>query len=337
MYAFGLLADAVMDKIDQGERAHMPGYGTETALPLLGADRQLVQAPAETNAAFITRLKGFLQTWQHAGNATSLLQQVRNYLTPYLPLMRLVSDSGVWDYYDLDQVADVPPTHAQIISWDWGADWTAIVGLPQWWRFWCLFFPGLSIAGGSVTGATNASPIHITTASAHGLSTDDEVCITGVAGNLSANGYWVVTVVDTTHFELNSSSGSGAYTSGGTAYLVPADAVEDSNGSVLGPAPFVWGQPGVTWGGNPNVSWGLNVPPSFFQPLRQLADTWKAAHAWLRYFVISFDTNWGTPWAGSQPAGGAGGPGTWGTCETNVDGVMVPSRNPNVRCVAGVA
>lgn len=74
--------------------------------------------------------------------------------------------------------------------------------------------PGVSNL--AITGATNATPIHITTVSAHGLSTSNFAEISGVLGNTAANGQWVITVVDTTHFTLNGSVGNGAYTGGGT-------------------------------------------------------------------------------------------------------------------------
>lgn len=68
---------------------------------------------------------------------------------------------------------------------------------------------------GSITGATNASPIVITSAS-HGLTTGDRVTITGVGGNTAANGTWIITRLDANTFSLNGSTGNGSYTSGGT-------------------------------------------------------------------------------------------------------------------------
>jgi hypothetical protein len=41
--------------------------------------------------------------------------------------------------------------------------------------------------GGTVSGATNATPIVITTAAAHGLIDGDQVQATGVGGNPNAN------------------------------------------------------------------------------------------------------------------------------------------------------
>ncbi len=67
---------------------------------------------------------------------------------------------------------------------------------------------------GTITNATNASPI-VVTHNNHGLATGDVVIITGVEGNVSANGRWVVTVADSNSFSLDGSSGGGDYTTGG--------------------------------------------------------------------------------------------------------------------------
>lgn len=68
---------------------------------------------------------------------------------------------------------------------------------------------------GSITLATNATPIVITS-TAHGLTNGARVTVSGVGGNTAANGTWTVANVATDTFELASSAGNGAYTSGGT-------------------------------------------------------------------------------------------------------------------------
>ena len=68
---------------------------------------------------------------------------------------------------------------------------------------------------GTITGATNATPIVITDV-AHGLKTGNIVTITGVGGNPAANGTFTVTYVTDDTYSLDSSVGNGAYTSGGT-------------------------------------------------------------------------------------------------------------------------
>jgi uncharacterized protein (UPF0264 family) len=67
----------------------------------------------------------------------------------------------------------------------------------------------------NVTGATAASPIVVRTGQNHGLSTNDIVQVAGVVGNTGANGSWVITVVDGTHFSLNNSVGNAAFVAGG--------------------------------------------------------------------------------------------------------------------------
>lgn len=68
----------------------------------------------------------------------------------------------------------------------------------------------------NVSNATNTSPIQITTASSNSLITGQTVVISGVGGNIAANGTFVVTVIDSTNFTLNGSTGNGTYTTGGS-------------------------------------------------------------------------------------------------------------------------
>jgi hypothetical protein len=68
---------------------------------------------------------------------------------------------------------------------------------------------------GTITGATNQSPIVITSAN-HQLTTGARVTITGVVGNEAANGTFVVTTASASTFSLNGSAGDGPYDSGGT-------------------------------------------------------------------------------------------------------------------------
>jgi len=69
---------------------------------------------------------------------------------------------------------------------------------------------------GSVTAASNATPIEITSNVSHGLTTGDAVVVASVGGNTAANGYWFIRVTADAKFVLIGSVGNGAYTSGGT-------------------------------------------------------------------------------------------------------------------------
>lgn len=77
----------------------------------------------------------------------------------------------------------------------------------------------------TVTAASNASPIVLTTAVAHGLSTGATVTVAGVTGNTAANGSWTITSVSSTTFSLLGSTGNGSYVSGGTATVNTATAL----------------------------------------------------------------------------------------------------------------
>ena len=70
-------------------------------------------------------------------------------------------------------------------------------------------------AGGDISGATNASPIVITS-STQSPATGTSVRISGVKGNSAANGTWTIKAGDTPNtFSLNGSVGNCEYTSGG--------------------------------------------------------------------------------------------------------------------------
>lgn len=90
----------------------------------------------------------------------------------------------------------------------------------------------------AVDGATNATPIEVTTSDPHGLTSGDEVMLSGVGGNADANNdpvnpRWAVTVTSTTSFTLQHPvtgadvAGSGTYTSGGFVVKLSRDAVYD--------------------------------------------------------------------------------------------------------------
>jgi hypothetical protein len=67
----------------------------------------------------------------------------------------------------------------------------------------------------NITGATNATPIVVSTSVAHGYSTGDVVFIVNVGGNTATNGVWKINVTSSTQFSLDDSSGNGTFTSGG--------------------------------------------------------------------------------------------------------------------------
>lgn len=67
----------------------------------------------------------------------------------------------------------------------------------------------------NISGVSTANPGVVTTSAAHGLTTGQTVVIASVGGATQANGTWVVTVIDATHFSIPVNV-TGTYTSGGT-------------------------------------------------------------------------------------------------------------------------
>jgi hypothetical protein len=68
-----------------------------------------------------------------------------------------------------------------------------------------------------ITNAVNngSGLIRITTSTVHGRTTGNKVFISAVTGATQANGLWTVTVVNTTQVDLQGSTFSSAYISGG--------------------------------------------------------------------------------------------------------------------------
>lgn len=70
----------------------------------------------------------------------------------------------------------------------------------------------------TITGATNATPIVITTSANHTYSDGDKITVEDVDGNTAANGTWSIDVQSGTTFALVGSAGNGAYTGNGDCY-----------------------------------------------------------------------------------------------------------------------
>ena len=92
----------------------------------------------------------------------------------------------------------------------------------------------------TISGATNATPIVITTSS-QSWAAGDVVVVGGVVGNLAANGTWVLGTTNSTTAQLltkldsSNSTGSGAYSSGGWAINLSKGAtLSDVSGNTIG-------------------------------------------------------------------------------------------------------
>lgn len=76
----------------------------------------------------------------------------------------------------------------------------------------------------TVNGAVSSSGlIKLAFSSSHGLQSGQDLFVYNVGGTTEANGFWVVTVVDSTHVTLNGSTFSNAFSSNGSAVKGPAE------------------------------------------------------------------------------------------------------------------
>ncbi len=66
------------------------------------------------------------------------------------------------------------------------------------------------------TMVSSGGLVKVGTTAAHGFESGDIIQLSGTVGTVEANGQWIVTVVDATHFTLNNSNFLNAYVSGGT-------------------------------------------------------------------------------------------------------------------------
>lgn len=75
--------------------------------------------------------------------------------------------------------------------------------------------PSVASQNISTTANNGSGAIRLTVASTTGYVTGDKKTVSGVVGTTEANGFWTITVVDATHIDLQSSTFTNVYVSGG--------------------------------------------------------------------------------------------------------------------------
>lgn len=118
----------------------------------------------------------------------------------------------------------------------------------------------------SISNTTGAgvSPIVVTTTTTHALFTGQQVSISGVTGCTAANGTYQITVINTTQFSLNNTTGNGGYTGGGTinltAHGMPTNFTEGVNVFAVGNDGYTSAQVSGTAGGDAIFTATTNNP-----------------------------------------------------------------------------
>jgi hypothetical protein len=141
-YSMSVLYDALSDAAGYANLARFPLHAPFDALPLLGADRQIVQGFAESNASYANRLVQWLDLWRAAGSPMGVLLAVLSLFLPTSVRVRTVDNSSNWNTYDyganpfpIGAAVPTPPTYVKGASnWDWDGNTT------PWWRAWVIVY-----------------------------------------------------------------------------------------------------------------------------------------------------------------------------------------------------
>lgn len=329
LYNFGLAGDALLEKLNQAMRAHMPGAGTTTALVYIGNDRVIPRGPYESDVGYSGRLTRAYEAWQRAGSRRAVLSQVLAYLSSAAiaadgkPLGAVVGGTGPdWSIYYAGQDLAQPPVH--IVppggQYNWDGD------LSKWWRAWLvLYVSGQST--GNTGGAASVS------AASGGFAT-----LTGLANMSAADVGRVIVISSATSAGNNGAHRIEQYISATSVVISNTMAVapDANNGALawstlsyptLAPGP-AWGAPGATWG-DMSRSWGLANPPGVMAGVIAILRQWQSEHSFYPETVIVFSGGAGNAGLDFSPYSlpGAGNPdGTWAHFSEIVGGASVPAR-----------
>lgn len=333
MYTFGLAADALLDKMDQAMRAHMPGEALDpSAIPLQAADRLLVQGPNETDEQFVRRLRGALQAWSIAGSRRAVLDQLHAYLSNLQPSVALAeremlivggnADLTTWDTMTFGTPQNGIPQHTleRPASWDWD-------GVSKPWRSWLVLF----MYQQTLTSGAAASIVSTGGSGVAGV-TSGFATVTGLAGMLEARAgdYLNITgshapgppATNTGSFQISSVVDDTSVIIAGPAIVAP-DAANGYLDWTLGRYPFigpspVWGSPARVWG---SFTWGVSCSPETVVSIRQIVQRWKRSAAYYPHIIVCFvpGVEFGTGLTNPD--------GTWGDYGINVNGTWIPSKD----------
>ena len=186
-----------------------PGPANGQAMMLLSDGSILVQGGNNASTTTMYKLSPQANTGSYVNGVWSDVADMNEgrlfFTTAMLPDGRVFAVGG--EYPKFSNTAEI---------YDPVADtWSLVDPVPT---------PGTGVfLSGAVTGASNASPIVITTsATTAALQNGDAVTIAGVAGNTAANGTWAVAGLTATTFQLVGSAGNGAFSGSNGTWTGPA-------------------------------------------------------------------------------------------------------------------
>ena len=95
LYSIAVTLDALMEGVQQGIQASLPGLGPLDGDPIIGRSRGFVQGPSESSSSFEARLRAWLQTWQNMAGDEVLCELLQAYV-PGAPVVRIVNRANQW-------------------------------------------------------------------------------------------------------------------------------------------------------------------------------------------------------------------------------------------------
>jgi hypothetical protein len=146
LYTPASVADAQCDRVEQGSRAKMPEKCDASCLAYIGRDRSVVRGVGETDASYAARCKTSIYDWHFAGLASGMIRTVLGYISPALPMARMVwaSKGGTnltqWvTAHDGAPLQTAPDSWSNLSSTPFFGDWTwdAIENRR---RFWLILY-----------------------------------------------------------------------------------------------------------------------------------------------------------------------------------------------------
>lgn len=326
LYDFGLCGDALLEKLNQANRARMPGQGTSTALVFIGNDRVIPRGPFESDHDYARRLPKAFEAWQRAGARRAVLSQVAAYLSltntvgPGLIAAIVGGNQPTWDIYYSGADVGTPPVHVVTPgSFDWDGH------MSRWWRAWLVIYVTPQTTGrtGAAASMSSAGGFALV-GGLSGMTAADvgNVLVISSAATPAHNGAFRIE----SYVSPSSVSVSCSVSLGGDA----------NNGSIswdvrtfvsLAPGP-AWGASGAKWG-DMSRSWGLANPPGVMAGVISILRQWQSEHSFYPETVICFSGGSGIAGLDLSPYStpGAGNPdGTWAHFSKIVGGVSVPAR-----------
>lgn len=128
---YGAEADAVVARAKAAIEARAPGAGPSDALPFIGAERQIIRGPGDTDDSYAERLRRAWETWELGGKQYGILMALRALgytATNGDPLLVQVNGLGY-------QLTDSDATDgSNIVLTDLGGN-PNLPGNPPWWMF----------------------------------------------------------------------------------------------------------------------------------------------------------------------------------------------------------